>query len=181
MQFSQRFLEPKTQEDCLKVLANLTNRATINPLIRSTALRIVQACGSREDACELTAIYNAVKRGDPAVTPLKTGFKYVADPRYADYFVSPVDTLKNCLKGVCGSDCDDHATLVAALAGSLGWKMGLRAWGPKGDGGYSHVYAIALYPKRPPWKQVVALDTTVPEFDAGDEPPRGEVLTAYLA
>lgn len=177
----QRFLEPDTQEGSLRVLADLTNNASVNALVRATALKIVRNCAGRDDVCELEAIYNAVKNGDPDVEPLKDGFKYVADPRYADYFVSPVDTLKMCLKGACGSDCDDHVTLVCSLMASLGYKVGLRAWGPKNSGGFVHVYAVCAFPKRPPWSRVIAMDTTVPEFEAGDEPPRGDVLTAWLA
>lgn len=176
-----RLLTPNDQIACLKVLADLTLRATVNPLVRNTALKIVRDCGSREDACELEAVYNAVKHGDPQVAPFKRPFKYVADSRYADYFASPVDSLNGCMKGACGGDCDDHTSLICALLGSLGWKCGLRAWGRKGDGVFSHVYAVVAYPKRPPWRSWVALDTTVPEFGPGDEPPRGDVLTAWLA
>lgn len=176
-----RALNPEDQVGSLKILANLAQRATVSPLVRTTALKIVRDCGSRDDACELDAIFNAVKYGDPAVQPLKRGFKYVADSRFADYFASPVDSLQGCMKGACAGDCDDHCSLICALAGSLGWRCGLRAWGRRGDGVYQHVYAVVLFPKRPPWKSWVALDTTVPEFGVGDEPPRGDVLTAWLS
>lgn len=165
----------------LRVLGELTQRATVDPLVVTTAKKIVRDCGSRADQCELEAIYNAVKYGDPSVAPLRNGFKYIADPRFADYFTSPVDSLKSCLGGACGGDCDDHVGLVCALCGALGWKAGLRAWGRKNDDGYSHVYAVVLFPKRPPWSQVVTLDTTVPEFGLGDEPPKGNVITAWLS
>ncbi len=161
-------------------LAKLTMRSTVDPTVRYTAQKIVRDCGSREDACELQAIYDAVKNGDPDVQPLKRGFKYIADPRYADYFTSPSDTLRQCTHGACGGDCDDHTALICALAGALGWKCGLRAWGRKGDGVFSHVYAVVCNPKRPPWRTTIALDTTVPDFGPGDEPPRGDVLTAWL-
>lgn len=176
-----RYYEPEDQIESLKVLGELTQRSSISPLIRNTAMKIVRDCGSRDDYCELEAIYNAVKYGDKDVPPLKNGFKYVADPRYADYFTSPEDTLNACMKGACGGDCDDHVALVCALTASLGWKSGLRAWGRLNDSGYSHVYPVVLFPKRPTWNKVVALDTTVPEFGAGDEPPKGNVLTAWLA
>lgn len=162
------------------MLAELAQRATVDPLIRNTALKIVRNCGSREDKCELEAIFRAVKNGDPEVEPLVNGFKYVADPRFADYFESPVDAMTQCLKGACGSDCDGHAALNVALAGSLGWKCGLRAYGPSGEKGFSHVYAVAAFPKRPPFKKVTALDTTVDDSFAGWEPPKGNVLTAWL-
>ncbi len=175
-----QYLNPTDQQASLKILANLTIRATVNPLVRNTALKIIRECGSRDDACELQAVYEAVKHGDPAVLPLKRGFKYVADSRFADYFASPVDSLNACTKGACGGDCDDHTSLVCALLGSVGWRCGLRAWGRRGDGAYSHVYPVAAFPKRPPHQRAVALDTTVPEFGPGDEPPRGDVLTAWL-
>lgn len=176
-----RFYEPETQEGSLRVLADLTNRASIDPLIRGTALKIVRNADSRDDVAELEALYAAVKYGDPEIPSLRRGVKYVADPRYADYFASPVDTLRACAKGACGEDCDGQTALMCSLASSLGWKTGLRAWGRLGSGGYSHVYPVVAFPKRPPWTRVVALDTTVPEFEAGDEPPRGEVLTAWTS
>lgn len=176
-----RYLNPRDQEASLKTLAELALRGSISPLVRTTALKIVRDCGSREDACELQAVYDAVKRGDPGVAPLRNGFKYVADSRFADYFTSPADSLSACLRGACGGDCDDHTALICALLGSLGWRCGLRAWGRRGEGVYSHVYAVALFPKRPPWTQVIGMDTTVPEFNAGDEPPRGDVMTAWLS
>jgi len=172
-------LNPKDQQASLKLLAELAQRATVHPLVRNTALKIVRDCESREDMCELQAVFNAVKRGDAGVAPLLNGFKYVADPRYADYFESPVDALENCLRGACGSDCDGHTALIVALCGALGWKCGARAWG-RDKNGYSHVYAVVAFPKRPPFSKVVALDTTVPESKVAWEPPKGEVLTAWL-
>lgn len=168
-----------SQEATLRALAELAQRATIDPLVRATAIKIVRDCRSREDDCELKAIFNAVKNGDPEVAPLARGFKYINDPRYADYFVSPIDTLRMCLKGVCGSDCDDHTSLITALAGSIGWKVGLRAWGTQPNA-FSHVYAVVAYPKRPPFERAIALDTTVPESRVGWEPPHANVLTAWL-
>lgn len=175
-----RVLDLKTQGDSLKVLAELTQRATVDPLVRGTAIKIVREAGSRDDDGELQAIYDAVKNGDPEIPALKRGFKYIADPRFADYFTSPVDSLKACAKGACAGDCDDHAALIGALAGSLGWKVGLRAWGPQGGPGFTHVYCVVAYPKRAPFESSVGMDTTVPNAKVGWEPPRGDVLTAWL-
>lgn len=175
-----KYLNPTDQVASLRTLAELALRGSISPLVRTTALKIVRDCGSREDQCELQAVYDAVKYGDPEVAPLKRGFKYVADSRFADYFTHPADSLKACLSGACGGDCDDHCALICALLGSLGWRCGLRAWGRRGEGVFSHVYAVVLFPKRPPWRQVIGMDTTVPEFGPGDEPPRGDVVTAWL-
>lgn len=169
-----------TQKKALAVAAELAQKATTHPFIRNTALKIVRVCKSRDDECELGALFKAIKYGDPAVAPLKKGVKYVADPRWSDYFVNPVDTLRACLKDACAGDCDDHTSLMVALAGSLGWRMGLRAWGKPGSDELIHVYPVAAFPKRPPFSKAVGLDTTVDESTVGWEPPRGIVLTAWL-
>lgn len=169
-----------TQKEALRQLAELAQRATAHPLIRNTALKIIRNCPSRDDWCELEALFKAVKHGDSGVKPLRKGVKYVADPRWSDYFVDPVDQLQSCMKDACGFDCDDHTSLMAALAGSIGWRMGLRAWGPLGSNELVHVYAVAAFPKRPPFERAVGLDTTVPESYVGWEPPKGNILTAWL-
>lgn len=189
---SARLIDAKTQEKSLQILGELTQRAIIDPTVRNTALRIVAECVSRGDTCEIEAVFEAVKHGDPSVKPFQKGFKYVADPRYADYFVSPIDIVANCARGACGGDCDEHAALIAALLGSIGWKVGLRAYGVAGSGGYSHVYAVVAFPKKPvqrgfsdersrfSWEKVIGLDSTVPSSKPAWEPPRGDVLTAWL-
>lgn len=168
------------------MLAELVERATVAPLIVNTARLIIRDCSTaggertqRDDLAELNAIYSAVKYGDPRVAPLKNGFKYIADPRFADYFSAPADSLTNCLKGACGGDCDDHASLLAALCGGVGFQVALRAWGPKNESGYSHVYALAGFPKRNP-KKWIPMDTTVPSATLGWQPPRGNVMDAIF-
>lgn len=179
MPFNRTF-DVATQGEALKQLARLAQRATTDPLVRNIALKVVRECRSRDDECELRAIYQAVKHGDPQVAPLKKGFKYVADPRWSDYFTSPVDILRACMKGACGGDCDDHTALIVALGGAIGWQMGLRAWGPTRGNELVHVYAVAAFPKRPPYQRALGLDTTVDDSEFGWEPPKGRVLTAWI-
>lgn len=176
---SAMLLDAKTQEGALKVLSELAQRATVHPLIRNTALKIIRNADARDDRAELEAIFRAVKHGDQEVAPLVNGVKYVADPTYADYFESPVDILTNCLKGACGSDCDGQTGLIIALAGSIGFTTGLRAYGTR-EGRYSHVYPVVAFPKRPPFKTVLGMDTTVPKSKVGWEPPEAHVMTAWL-
>lgn len=188
---TSRVLDLPSQSAALQTLGELTRRATVDPYLRNTALKIIRNCAGRDDSCELDAIYYAVKHGDPDIPALANGIKYVADPRYADYFSSPVDTLKNAERGAAAGDCDDHSSLIAALAGGCGWKVGLRAWGPKGGNGFSHVYPVVAFPKRArlvhvngqpmgAFDRVLGLDTTVDEAEVGWEPPRGEVITCWL-
>lgn len=180
-------IDARSQQRSLEMLVMLARRASVTPLLHNTALKIIgeYGCRGREDDCELQSVFDTLKRGNGAIPPFKNGYQYVADPRYADYFKSPVDIINNCMKGACGGDCDDHTGLIMALLGSIGWKVGARAWGPKNATGYSHVYAVVAYPKKPDDKtgkfsSVVALDTTVPDSEVGWEPPRGNVLTAWM-
>ena len=166
------------QLDALRALRDLAQKATLHPLVRSVAITLTQDCPARDDTCELEALFNAVKHGDPRVPGLKNGLRYVADPRWADYFIAPARMLSMCAKGACGSDCDDHAGLLAALAGAIGFKTGLCAWGRK-RGEFTHVYAVAAIPKRAP-KERVGMDSTVPESRLGWEPPEGFTHVEWL-
>lgn len=182
----------RSQQEALVKLGELADRATIHPYLHNTAKKIIRGCEGKDDSCELDAIYWAVKQGDPEIPALANGgIKYVADPRYADYFISPVDLLLNAERGANGGDCDDHSSLIASLCGTIGWKSGLRAWGPKGSGGFSHVYPVVAFPKRAKrvihneqqfgvFDNVYGMDTTVEEATVGWEPPKGNVLTYWL-
>jgi hypothetical protein len=171
-----------TQEDALLTLAALVERATVNPKIQRAARAITSDCIARDDLCELQAIYDAVKYGDPRVKGLERGLRYVSDARYADQFSGPARMIEECQAGACAGDCDDAAALVAALAGAVGFRAGLRAYGPKSKRGYSHVYAVAYLPKRGGGQapQIVGLDTTVPYANVGWQPPKGRVMTAVI-
>lgn len=180
-----KVIDAKDQRTALTKLAELAQKDTVHGAIRDAALAITRNCKSRDDMCELQAIYDAVKHGTPDVDGLEDGLRYVADPRWADFFSAPNRTLAACADGSCGGDCDDHAGLIAALAGSIGFKVGLRAWGESKTGiltpaEYTHVYAVVALPKRGPFTKVVGMDTTVPQADVGWEPPGGTVLTAWL-
>lgn len=173
-------IEAPDQRSALKTLAQLTQRSILHPNVLTAARRITNTVDARDDYAELEAIYKAVKQGTPTVPGLGRGLRYVSDPRQADAFMGPARILRQCRTGACGGDCDEAAALCAALAGAVGFRTGLRAWGPKGcNGEYVHVYAMAGYPKHDPNKEV-ALDTTVPEAEVGWEPEDGEVLTAWL-
>ena len=173
----------KSQEDALTLLAKATKRATLSPIIRETAAVITNGCGARDDMCELNAVFNAVKDGHPRVKGMEKGVRYVSDPIAADFFTGAAELLRACARGACIEDCDGQSGLVAALAGSLGFRVGLRAYRRAGEKQYSHVYAVALLPKlKTPGVEdkVVGMDTTVPSSDLGWEPPNGKVLTAWI-
>lgn len=168
-----------TQEQALLALAGMVERATIHPAVVRAARQIVSDCQARDDMCELQAIYDAVKHGDPRVAGLERGVRYTSDARFADQFNSPSRMLAECAEGACAGDCDDQAALIASLAGAVGFRTGLRAYGPKNGNGFSHVYAVAYYPKKNP-RKTLGLDASVPEARVGWQPPRGRVVTAMI-
>ena len=107
-----RLADVPTQRDALKALAELGERATMHPAILTAARQIVSECEQRDDMCEITAIFNAVKHGDSRVKGLEKGLRYVADPRWADAFMHPARTLQQCRSGACGGDCLPAETLL---------------------------------------------------------------------
>ena len=184
-----RSLNVTTQQQSLTELANVAKRGMTDERVVMTARTIVQGCSARNDFCELQAIYEAVKHGHARVAGLEKGVRYVSDPTTADFFTGPRKLLDMCEQGACAEDCDGHAALIMALAGSIGFRVGARAYGPTAGGPLTHVYAVALLPKHPEDEfgssannadKVVALDTTVPSFRFGSEPPPGRVLTAWI-
>lgn len=167
------------QKKALQALAELVEQSTIDPLVRNAAIALTSDCDSRDDECEIHAIFNAVKTGDDRVKGLEKGLKYMSDPRWADFFSSPARTLRQLGAGLSAGDCDDHAALICGLLGALGFVTALRAWGRKGNDEYDHVYAMVGFPKINP-TELLGLDTTVEESEPGWEPPGGFVLTAVL-
>ncbi len=170
--------EVADQKKALHELAKLVEQSTIDPIVRNAALQLTADVDQRDDEGEVEAIFNAVKHGDSRVPGLENGLKYMSDPRWADFFSSPARTLKQLASGVNGGDCDDFSALIAGLLGSLGYVVGLRAWG-KDKGEFTHVYPVVAMPKLEPthW---VGLDATVDESTVGWEPPKGHVLTAEI-
>lgn len=172
--------EVSSQRKALEELAKLIEKSTVDPLVRNAALAITHDVDSRDDEGEVRAVFEAVKNGTRQVQGLAKGLKYMSDPRWADFFTAPSRILKQCASGQghCAGDCDDHAALLCALLGSLGFLVGLRAWG-KQKGEFTHVYAVVALPKIAPM-DLMGLDTTVEESEPGWEPPKGHVLTALM-
>lgn len=162
-----RTFELATQRGALEELARIALEDSVHPLIVGAARKITNGCKSRDDDCELDAVYRWVRKN----------IRYVADPRDTDLFVHPHRLLQMATRGAGAGDCDDHASLIAALLTSIGWHCGLRAWGPN-DNEYVHVYAVVGYPKKKP-NEVLGMDTTEDQ-EVGWEPPGGANMTAWL-
>jgi len=177
--------QPASLRRMTKMIADgLTNPKTA-PLIIRTARKIVSDCDARDDRCEVEAIFDAVKEGTDKIPGLSKGLRYVSDPRTYDYFSSAAQTLKACQQGSCAGDCDDASILVSSLLLALGFKVGVRAWGPKpGVKEYTHVYPVVAIPKNAPSYPAGygghGVDVTTPESYVGWEPRKGEVLTYWI-
>ena len=100
------------QKKALQELAGLVEKSTVDPLVRNGALALTSDCDSRDDECEVHAIFNAVKTGDDRVKGLEKGLKYMSDPRWADFFSSPGRTLRQLGAGYNGGDCLPADTLL---------------------------------------------------------------------
>lgn len=192
MALSARRVHIINQRDSLMELAQITSEDALTPLVRKTALTIKaqSGCRDRDGLCELRAIFDTVKEGNRAVPGLEKGLQYVNDPQTMDYFIRPRKMLEFCQSGACAEDCDSHAALVASLCIALGFRAGLRAYGPGKSGMYSHVYAVALLPKFAvddvtgqrvsAQDTVYGLDTTVSQSRVGWQPPPGHIMTAWI-
>lgn len=115
-----------------------------DPMMRQLALAITQGCPSRDDGCELAAIFKFVV----------DNVRYTGDQSVRDTFQSALRTLQ-----FGGGDCDDHAVLNAVLGIENGFQMRWRITSNTGAT-WDHIYAMAGLPKVRPsyW---VALDTTL--------------------
>lgn len=185
---SYAFEEVRDQRAALDKIAQIVADGLENPktgyLIIRAARAITADLDARDDRGEVEAIYEAVKNGTDKVPGLEKGLRYVADPRTFDYFSTAAATLRECAGGACAGDCDDATILVASLCLALGFKVGVRAWGPKpGVKRYEHIYAVVALPKNGPWPKNYAgdgMDTTVADAYVGWEPERGEVSTRWI-
>jgi hypothetical protein len=174
----------RSQSSALKKILGLIEKGSIDPDVRRVALQITRECPGKDDLCELQAIFDAVKHGTDAVPFLRNGFKYVADPRAADFYMGAKRILSECVQGSCGGDCDDHTILIGSLCAALGFKVGARAWGPDPKReAFTHVYAVVAVPKKGPWPNGYTghgMDTTVEQSRVGWEPPKRRAITMWL-
>ena len=173
--------EIENQRQALVILADTCMKSVSTEIIWRTARQIVAQCPAKNDLCEIKAVFDAIKTGTPLVPCLRRGVRYCQENPAEDQFVAPHRLLAECENGACTGDCDCTAGLVAALLSSLGFTVGLRAWGRPGAD-LDHVYAVVKVPKGDDRRvaRVLALDTTVESSYVGWEPATGYTVTAWL-
>lgn len=152
--------ESMTIQDRLGLMQDMVAADVRDPEMRKLALQVTSGCPERDDACEMKAIYDFVKKrpirytGDIAAHKLWRG----GPVESVDLYSSGKRTLE-----AGGGDCDDHAVLTSSLAILNGIPAKFRATSPYrwGKSNYTHVYAMLGYPKNGPSKWI-AVDTTLP-------------------
>lgn len=132
----------------LRAMSQFTKDGKKNMFVRQTALRQIAGCAQKDYACYVEKLHAFVR----------DSIQYVQDVSEVETLATPQKTLE-----FAAGDCDDKATLLAAMLESIGFKTRFVAIGFE-PGIYSHVYAEVLLGTR--W---IALETTEP-VDAGWSP-----------
>jgi hypothetical protein len=130
----------------------LGHDGALNPLVRQAAIEIVRGQPARDDAAQASAIFWWVKN--------HVEFRGESD----EVLQAPILTLK-----FRAGDCDDHATLIAALLRALGIRARFNtvAADPTAPQEFTHVFTEAWIRRQNAW---MALDTTVLQAKPGWRP-----------
>ena len=119
--------EVKTNEDRVKLIADLIEEGSQDPLIRETAIKITRHCKDKDKKCEVKAIYDWVKQN----------IRYIGDVTGRDSY----HTARRILNLRAG-DCDDFTILICSLLASIGYEVGVRIISESPLKDFHHIYAI---------------------------------------
>ena len=129
--------------DTLKLMAQVAKQYKVDPVIRQTAARAIQAAPEKDDLAEAAALQDWVR----------TNIRYTGDVLDVETLQTPDYTLQEGY-----GDCDDQATLLATMLLAVGIPAAYCAVGVDGEP-FSHVMAFAgLRGYTPPY---VSLETTL--------------------
>ena len=150
-----------TTLDLMKKLAVEKSR---DPRVRHVALAVLQQAG--------VGSQNYVKEALAIGRYVQQYCRYVQDARTVEQVHDPVMLLSQIAEGRCAADCDDQATLIAALLLSIGHDPAFRAvrWTSK-YGPYNHVYVVDYTNNWGQPKQRVVLDAILKRSPIGTEYP----------
>lgn len=136
----------------LSVMARYASDAKADWRIRCIALDLVKDLPAKDYLAEITLIHRYVR----------DNIRYVRDIRDVETIATPLETLRTGQ-----GDCDDKATLLAALLESIGVECRFCAVG-KSPGYWSHVLTQALY--RGKWLSLEATEPVSPGWHPHDYP-----------
>jgi len=146
---------PRGTKFTIDRMREMVKRGKISPTIISAASTIIRNAANKDYFSEAEQIFNFVKQN----------IRYTRDPEGVELVQAPWITLK---RGQ--GDCDDQATIVAALAAAIGMQTGFEAirGSAQTPDEFTHVYAVIRTNKG--WR---AADTTVDEAQFGWRPTSG--------
>ncbi len=163
----------------LRLMVELVRRYKAHPLIRQTAVALVQGCPERSEACEAAALQSFVR----------DSIRYVADVAGVETLQTPVVTLgyletrpptwdlsgrmldpgEYAPGGTAAGDCDDKSVLLATLLQAISIPGRFCAVGVNGEA-LSHVLVEARLRQRNS-VTYLPLETILPGVPAGWFPP----------
>lgn len=135
--------------ETLRIMSRLARDGKIAMAVRQTALRLTQHCAQKDVSCEVRQLHAFVR----------DHVRYVQDIEGVETVQTPVKTLE-----LLAGDCDDKATVLAALLASIGFKTRFVAIGFE-PGVFAHVYLEVLL-GADNW---IPLETTEP-WNVGESP-----------
>ena len=177
-----------TDDERLAYIREKVFESLTDDLVLWVARHIVSSCPSRDEDCEINAIYGAVKNGPiplptekgtrylPALRYVekqagKNGLRFVEDMRDIDNYPTAGRILRWIAEGANGEDCDGHVILICSLLHAIGYQTGAIIASMDGKD-FTHIFPVVGVPRRDP-KNWIALDTTVPEARPGWMPGAG--------
>jgi hypothetical protein len=133
----------------LRRMAAMVRRDALNSTVRGVALGIVRRCpdqGAGATACQLRALRKFLVRH----------VRFVRDPVHAELVHAPRILAQQLVAtGSTSGDCDDVATLGAALGRAVGFDARFVVLGFFDAGApWSHVYAELRDPQTGAWQQM---------------------------
>jgi transglutaminase-like putative cysteine protease len=146
--------EPGTRAT-LRAMRTFVRTYKAHDQIRSTAIELTRHLPPKDWLGQVRALFGFVR----------DHIRYTRDIDGIETLQTPPATLE-----LEAGDCDDKATLLAALLGSIGHPSRFVAVGFSSPGNYSHVYL-----ETPVGTRWLALDATVSTATVGWAPPRRAV------
>lgn len=186
----------KNDDERITLIRNAVFESVTDPLAVWVARKIVADCPSRNEDCELRALYKAVKHGPIPIPTDKgiinavglrfivpgsgeKGLRFMEDSRNIDQYPAAGRILRWLAEGANSEDCDGHTILIDTLALIMGFQTGAMIASRDGTN-YVHVFPLVGIPKGQPTRWL-PMDTTVPEAYPGWMPPQSYGVKAMKA
>jgi predicted transglutaminase-like cysteine proteinase len=151
----------ETARDRVMTMFIYVAKSLRDPLARTIVADAIRGCPSRDDWCEIQAIYWIVRNH----------LRYTSDVRDIDTY----QTLRRMwTQGI--ADCDDFTIAYITTLMSAGFRAGAKIIAQDGQV-FNHVYAVVEMPKGEVTaanRRIVPLDGTVPSAIPGWEPDKSQ-------